>query len=320
MILAEKIIALRKKNDWSQEDLAEKLNVSRQSISKWESGASLPDMNRVLDMSRLFGVTTDSLLKDEIEEPAYDQREEETVPRVTAEEANGFLAAAAVYARQLALCVMLCILSPVPLLALLGMSQLPQALLSEELAAGAGVAILLLTVACAVAGFILSAGRMKRYEYLDGGAFEMAYGVSGIVGERSAAYERRGSTGIVSGVALCIVSPVPLILGGVMGASDSACVLLTALLLVIAAVGVYLLVDASALRGSFQRLLREGEYNPVWKERNRKSQRISGFYWPLITAVYLGASFITMRWDITWIIWVVAGLVWAAIAALLEKE
>lgn len=63
MILAEKISEERKKNGWSQEELAEKLSVSRQSVSKWESGQSVPDLNRILEMARIFGVTTDYLLK-----------------------------------------------------------------------------------------------------------------------------------------------------------------------------------------------------------------------------------------------------------------
>ena len=67
MILADKIIELRKKNGWSQEDLAEKLEVSRQSISKWESAQSIPDMNKILKLSEVFSVSTDYLLKDEIE-------------------------------------------------------------------------------------------------------------------------------------------------------------------------------------------------------------------------------------------------------------
>ena len=48
MILADKIIDEIKKNGWTQEDLAEKLDVSRQSVSKWESGQSIPDLNRIL--------------------------------------------------------------------------------------------------------------------------------------------------------------------------------------------------------------------------------------------------------------------------------
>ena len=68
MILGEKIIALRKRMNWSQEELAEKLDISRQSVSKWEVGATIPDLDKILKMSDIFGVSTDYLLKDEIEE------------------------------------------------------------------------------------------------------------------------------------------------------------------------------------------------------------------------------------------------------------
>ena len=71
MILADKIIELRKKNGWSQEDLAEKLDVSRQSISKWESAQSIPDMNKILKLSEIFGVSTDFLLKDDMDTAEY---------------------------------------------------------------------------------------------------------------------------------------------------------------------------------------------------------------------------------------------------------
>ena len=67
MKLPDKIIKLRKENGWSQEDLAEKLNVSRQAISRWENGTALPDALNVLQISKLFNVTTDYLLNDDYE-------------------------------------------------------------------------------------------------------------------------------------------------------------------------------------------------------------------------------------------------------------
>ena len=67
MILADKIINERKKLGWSQEELADQLDVSRQSVSKWESAQSTPDLNKIIKMADLFGVSTDYLLKDEIE-------------------------------------------------------------------------------------------------------------------------------------------------------------------------------------------------------------------------------------------------------------
>ena len=320
MILAEKIITLRKKNAWSQEDLAEKLNVSRQSISKWESTASLPDMNRILDMSRIFSVTTDYLLKDELDDTVYCDQEEPSVPRVTAEEANAFLSACAVYSRQLAFCVMLCILTPVPLLLLAGFSQMKHPTMEENLTSGLGVVILLVLVACAVAGFILTGNRMKRYEYLKSGSFETDYGVSGIVGEQARAYEPHYNARIVTGVVLLILCAVPLIIAGVLSAPDSVCVLLTALMLTIVSGGVYQLVSASTVHGSFQQLLRQGDFDPAEKEHTRKSRRFGGFFWPSVTAVYLGVSFLTERWEISWVIWPVAALIFAGICALLDKE
>lgn len=67
MKLSEKIVRLRKMNGWSQEDLAGKLNVSRQAISRWEGNTAQPDAANILQLSKLFGVTTDYLLNDEYE-------------------------------------------------------------------------------------------------------------------------------------------------------------------------------------------------------------------------------------------------------------
>ena len=64
MKLAEKIMALRKQRGWSQEELAQQLSVSRQSVSKWESGASVPDLDKILKMSEIFDVSTDALLRE----------------------------------------------------------------------------------------------------------------------------------------------------------------------------------------------------------------------------------------------------------------
>ena len=62
MILADKIIRLRKKNGWSQEELATRMNVSRQAVSKWEAASTTPDLEKILELSNLFGVTIDYLL------------------------------------------------------------------------------------------------------------------------------------------------------------------------------------------------------------------------------------------------------------------
>ena len=114
MILADKIIELRKKNGWSQEELAEKMAVSRQSISKWEGAQSVPDMGRIVRLSELFGVSTDYLLKDEMETEERTEAIAETTAykTVSMEEANAFLQMKELSSRRTAIGVMLCILSP----------------------------------------------------------------------------------------------------------------------------------------------------------------------------------------------------------------
>ena len=112
MILADKIILLRKKAGWSQEELAAQLGVTRQSVSKWEGAQSVPDMDKVVQMSRLFGVTTDYLLKDEIEIAEPTVTEDDRRPplrRVTIGEASDYLALRRTAAPKMALATMLCI-------------------------------------------------------------------------------------------------------------------------------------------------------------------------------------------------------------------
>ena len=72
MKLSEKILQSRKALGLSQEQLAERMGVSRQSVSKWETGQSDPELDKLISLSRLFGITTDELLGNPPEEPATD--------------------------------------------------------------------------------------------------------------------------------------------------------------------------------------------------------------------------------------------------------
>ena len=69
MELADKIYRLRTEKKFSQGDLADALEVSRQSVSKWETGASVPELDKLVKLSELFGVTLDELVRDAAPEP-----------------------------------------------------------------------------------------------------------------------------------------------------------------------------------------------------------------------------------------------------------
>lgn len=78
MTLGQKIFELRNKQKMSQGDLAEKLNVSRQSISKWETDASVPELDKLIMLSDLFSITMDELVRDELPEKSADEAKEST--------------------------------------------------------------------------------------------------------------------------------------------------------------------------------------------------------------------------------------------------
>ncbi len=319
MIIADKIISQRKKNGWSQEELAEKLGVSRQSVSKWESGLSVPDLNKIIAMSALFGVSTDYLLKDELEEATASEtndRDDDTGRVVSAEEANRFLRLTAQHSWRLALGVALCILSPILLILLSGAASAGLWGITEPVAAAVGLCVLLLLVGGAVALFIFSGMRLDEFEYLEKDEFSLAYGVAGIVEKKREEHHLRYCASLAGGVLLCIFSVLPLIVVGAMAMAEFYIVVCVALLLLLCAVGVFLIVSAACVHGSFEKLLQTGDYTAENKRRLRATDAISTAYWCVATAIYLGISFLTGAWHVTWVVWPVAGVLWPLIPAL----
>ncbi len=266
MILADKIIELRKKNGMSQEELAEKLGVSRQSISKWEGAQSMPDMNRILAMADLFGVSTDYLLRDEIENPAEagtaDVPDESAARRVTLEEANRYLEAKSLYGSRIALGVMLCILSPIVLILLGTAQEMGKTAMTEYQAVGIGLIVLMAFVGAAVALFVTSGMKLSAFEPLEKEPIDTEYGVDGMVRERQTQYRPVHTRMITLGIVLCVTAVIPLF-GILFFAAPQNEDFLAAwgvgCMLLCIAVGVLFIVRTSILWEGLQALLEEGE-------------------------------------------------------------
>ena len=321
MILADKITEERKKNGWSQEELADKLGVSRQAVSKWESAGAVPDLQRIIQLSELFSVSTDYLLKDEMEVEASSDmmkgiNEDMTLRKVSMEEANEFLEMKRKGAPSIANAVSMCIISPALLIFLSGMAESGVAKMTEGMAAGVGMIFLFVMVALAVFTFITYGIRESRMEHFEKENFETAYGVTGMVKEKRRDYEGTFARGISFGVVFCILAALPLIIAGTMGASDFVCCSLVGLLLIMVAAGVNMMIRVGMIKSSYDTLLQEGEFSAEEKLAKKKSEPFAGAYWCLVTAIYLGWSFWTMNWSTTWIVWPVAGVLFAAISAI----
>lgn len=326
MILADKIINLRKKNGWSQEELAEKLGVTRQSISKYEGAQSIPDLDKILKLSEIFGVTTDYLIKDELEEEEYaasqmqenESESDRSVHKVTMEMANEYLQIIDWSAGKTAFATMLCILSPIVLLMLGAMSEMPNYHISENAAAGIGICVLIVLIAIAVTIFILCGMKTKKYEFMEKEDIETVYGVSGMVKEKRDAYHSMYVTQLVIGIACCICSVIPLF--GTLAVSESDFYMVSAvcMLLALVAIGTYFIVRSAAKMNAMNQLLEEEDYTRQKKHENKKMSGPVTVYWLIATAIYLAWSFTTNDWDRTWIIWPVVGVLFPAFFAIVN--
>ena len=329
MILADKIIRLRKKNGWSQEELADKMNVSRQAVSKWESAQTIPDLEKILQLGTLFGVTTDYLLKDEIEEEEFsnDDSSDTTVKKISIEEANAYIEQRKKASWRIALATFLCILSPITIMVLSILSELPNPIITETTAGSVGLTVLFAFILCAVPLYIYCGFKNQPYEFLDKNVpFELEYGVKGLVTERKNAFRPTYIAYNIIATCVCIFSVVPLVL--LSFSEDEILVAVAlALLMIIAGIGASIFIIVGVQNASMQKLLKEGEFTEKEKKRTSVKEAVGFAYWGVLTAIFFiwgflgndgsgiqGNSWISWRYN--WIVFVVGGILFPIVMML----
>lgn len=313
MILADKIIRLRKKNGWSQEELANKMNVSRQAVSKWEAAQTTPDLEKILQLGNLFGVTTDYLLKDELVDEEFVEGVDETpIRKISLAEANDYLEQRKNASVQIAIATLLCIISPILIFLLLAFSECTSIPITENLAVGVGMVALFSLVTIAVVIYIRVGFKNAPYEFLEKEPFETEYGVTGLAREKQKTYRNTYIKYNIFGTCACILSPVPLICAALSGKGLLVMIMLCVTLLTVA-IGVMFFIVAGVRWASMQKLLKEGEFSEKGKQKNKIIEAIGTVYWLLATAIYLVWSFLTSDWHITWVIWPIAGVLFAVV-------
>lgn len=252
MILADKIIRLRKRNGWSQEELAERLDVSRQAVSKWEGAQSLPDLDKLVRMSELFGVTTDELLKETVTDgdPSREahggegtaQNRSAAEPdgtvgpqqtpkngtdgtskggdppkpprRITREDAEEYLACRTRAAKRISAGTVLCIHSPLPLyLAIAVMAR--QGAVPYALSALLillGLLGLFAIVGIGVSLLLYTCFRSGMEPSLNRGAFRIDGDAFRMAEDLRDRTRRSRARNLTAGILLCTLSPVPLLI------------------------------------------------------------------------------------------------------------
>lgn len=320
MIFADKLILLRKKRGWSQEELAEKMNVSRQAVTKWEGAQSIPEVEKIIKLSSLFGVSTDYLLKDDIEQSERTGHETNRgeLPHLTLKQATAYLDSQAEVSRRMASAVFLCIISPICIIILGALSE-QYKMLSENAAAGIGISVLLVLVAFAVSQFILIDGRNK-YKFLDSEDFEIESGVYTAVKQRMEEYKETYTRLMSLGTSICVLSAMPIFLCLIFTENDFAMLCAVCITLLIAAIGVYFIIKTTVVHNSFNKIIQDGEFTPDQKKEKNRNAKISPIYWSCVTAIYLAASFLSKHWEITWVVFPIAALIFPAAAKIANNK
>lgn len=319
MILADKIIKLRKQLGWSQEELAEKLGVSRQSVSKWESTQSIPDLNKIIKLAGIFGVSTDFLIKDELEAAEFvGEHKEESLRQINLEQALSYITNKQIIANLTLKGAIFCVCSPAPLFFLLALMQSGKFSLSPEMAALSGIVVLLIMVAYASSFFV----RINQYQSdiasIENDKFELSYGVHGVINEKQQNFHSPYSKKISSGIALFIFSIIPFLTVAIASGRPDMTLLMLAIMFPIVAFGLSFILPASAELDAYKLLLNEGDLDKEKSAHQKNAENLGQFYWPMLVAIYLGWSLWTMDWGVTWIVFPVGAVAFAALTGLME--
>lgn len=319
MILADKIILLRKRAGYSQEDLAQAVNVSRQSVSKWEGAQSIPDMDKILKLSIIFGVSTDFLLKDELEDfdgiSIHEDQDLHTL-NLSIEDVDSVFKVTKEASHKIAWGVSIVIISPIMLILLEELAKANKINMSINVAETIGAIFLFLLIALAVGLFIFASFKMKEVDYLENQDFNLQYGVKSVLEKRQKESQPKTISILILGITTIIMSVIPSI------AFDKTSPLLenisAVFLLALVALGVHLIILSGMDLAIYSKLFKKGDYSIESKNSERITGMIASLYWPLITIAYLGYSFITGDWGMSWIIWPIAGILFGAIAGFIS--
>lgn len=326
MILADKIINERKKNGWSQEELADKLSVSRQSVSKWEGAQSVPDLNRIIKMAELFNVSIDYLLKDEIESEENDEATIESgssLRKVSMEEASSYLKLIKDNNLTNSIAIALFVLCPTVLIMLAGLSQKANSPITENMAGGLGLLVLFIFVAIGIALTVMINSKEKKYDYLKTEDFDTEYGVSGMVKELIKNYEAKHTMNTIISVILFIFSAIPLLASAFMEAPDWVTVMMVCVLLIMVAIGCSIITYSSRIMSSYKTLLEERKDRKKLKAEKTMSN-INTIYWLVAVIGFFVLNMILKLWAYTGVYWIIAGLLYGVVIAIskmfIDKE
>ena len=297
MSLSDNLQNLRKIKNMSQEELAEKLNVSRQAVSKWESGNGYPETEKIISICEIFDCSMDELVKGKITEDVKKEK-------------NEYDSVMSKIAKSTSFAIGLILLGVSIMLTILGLAPNEQA---EDQYALIGVVMILIAVAFAVPIFIMDNMKLENFK-------KKNKTVANIYSEEELDSGKIKATKFIAfGTALILIGVVVMMTLTGLNVFGEDSVLPVASLMYFVTVGASLIVYG----GKQQEKYEIEEYNKVnsdeYKDVEKKIGSICGVIMIIATIIYLIWGFIFNSWNINWCVYPVGGMLCGIVAIILKK-
>lgn len=253
-------------------------------------------------------------LKKELGIDLETAKEEEDIPTVTEAVASSYMDCIKKMGRYIALGVLLCILSPITLIILTGGTNI-----NDKAAVFIGLVVLFLLVASAVGLFVYAGMKIEKFQYLHK-KFYMTDSAKKLVEDEKEKFENKFVIALIVSIIIYIFSAALVIGPAILSDNNDLLVIYgVGALLAVDSIASYIIVRFGVIRGSHSLLLRLGDYQYLDKKSEKVINAISGIYWPIVVIIYLAWSFISHNWKLTWIVFVIAGILFGAISSLIRE-
>ena len=321
MVLADKIILLRKKSGLSQEELAFKLNVTRQSVSKWESAQSIPEIEKIVEIGKLFDISIDVLLNDnlQIDEKKEVKEESKKVITVTKSEAQSYIASVNKSKLFFALGVLLSVLSLASFVLVAEVRYYYNTLISYYGAVFTAIGLFIVFVVSVFSMFYIASNIEAQYKHLKKNDISLDSDAKTYILDEKKKFSNKYFIYNLVGTILCVLAIFPLIVGlcgnfykTELIFSKRAIIACYTLVFMLIPIGTCLCAYVKHLNNAFNRLLRIEQYTDEAKKIRRINWVVSGVLYP-IAAIIRIILFFTVQSFFTILTWPVAVLLHIAV-------
>jgi len=286
-----KLQGLRKEKGLSQEALAEMLNVSRQAVSKWETGEGYPEMEKLLLISDLFQISLDYLMKDSVDESFEDSKTDKRF--INHSRIEEYIKFKKSFALRIAFAVA-CIILSVNLVLLF----------SETKHDYMGIVSMLIVIAFAVALIIVTELSNAQYNKLEKRNIYMSFNDLQELQNQYVKFKSKFGIAIAAGVCLIIVSVAMVVFISEMVGEDSILGMVQLILCIAISVFMFIVVG---IEDSMYRFLVQND--DFIDERKQKNFSLYAITMPLTTMIYLAIGFIKSWWHPGWLLFPTAAII-----------